>query len=137
MLNKPIHQIIPQQDPFVFVDHLISVTESQFISQFKPLSGQLLVEHDFLSEAGMMENMAQTAAAGMGCYFQSQNKAIPRGFIGAVKNFQIFSLAPVNQTITTKIQLLQEVFGVSIINAEIFLQDKLIASCEMKIVLES
>ncbi|MEO8117090.1 MAG: hypothetical protein ABI653_05520 [Bacteroidota bacterium] len=73
MIPTNILKLIPQRPPFVMVDHLINADEKTAETSFLILPENLLVENGFLSEAGLMENMAQTAAAKAG-YEASKKK---------------------------------------------------------------
>ena len=77
--------LLPQQPPFVLVDRLVHYDEQSTICQFTLPADHLMVEEGVLSEAGILENMAQTCAARLGFY----NKYVLRervriGYIGAV-----------------------------------------------------
>ena len=78
--------LLPQQPPFVLVDRLVHYDEQSTICQFTLPTDHLMVEEGVLSEAGILENMAQTCAARLGFY----NKYVLRervriGYIGAVR----------------------------------------------------
>ena len=62
-------------------------------------------------------------------------ETIKLGFIGAIKNLKIESLPKVNDTIRTSIEIVEEVFQMTLVNAVIELDNKVIVSAEMKIAL--
>lgn len=86
-------------------------------------------------EAGLIENIAQTAAARVGFIAMMEKKDVPVGFIGAVKNLEINDLPKTGETIVTEIKITNTVFDVTIISGTVCLGDKIIAQCEMKIVI--
>ncbi|NOR86250.1 MAG: ABC transporter permease, partial [Bacteroidales bacterium] len=57
-----IKKFIPQREPMIMVDRLISHTATKTVSSFSILDDNLLLSNHSLSEAGLLENMAQTAA---------------------------------------------------------------------------
>lgn len=135
-LVENITSVIPQREPFVMVDKLIYADETLARTVFQIGEENVLVEDGKFSEAGMVENMAQTAAAHAG-YFATQNKeTVKTGYIGAVKKLQIFSLPDIDESLITEIKIVNQVFNVSMIEAKVYCADKLVASCEMKIFLE-
>jgi 3-hydroxymyristoyl/3-hydroxydecanoyl-(acyl carrier protein) dehydratase len=57
-----ITSLIPQKYPFVMVGKLLLVDETLTKSSFVIKSDNLFVKNGFFQEAGLMENIAQTAA---------------------------------------------------------------------------
>lgn len=135
--DKEITNYIPQRHPFVMISNIISSNSSLTKTNFKILDNNIFVRDGILTEPALIENMAQTAAAGVGYQFQLKNEPIPNGFIGAIKYLQINNLPHVGETIETSVSILQEILGVTLIQAVIHLNKVEIASCEMKIVIQS
>ena len=135
--DKEITNYIPQRHPFVMISNILSSNSSLTKTNFKILDNNIFVRDGILTEPALIENMAQTAAAGVGYQFQLKNEPIPNGFIGAIKSLQINNLPHVGETIETTVSILQEILGVTLIQAVIHLNKVEIASCEMKIVIQS
>lgn len=128
----PAADLIPQAAPFVLVSLLLSATPLETKTTFDIPEAHVLVEDGFLSESGLVENMAQSAAAGMG--FLNRSEGAPKtGFIGALKNLSVLELPPAGATIRTTVVFRNQVLNASIVFAEAFLDAVLIASCELKI----
>lgn len=85
------------------------------------------------SEAGLLENIAQTAAARAGYIARLENKPVRIGYIGSVKNFEVFSLPKTNDELVTEIKIEDVVMEVFILSGKIWCDQQLIAQCEMKI----
>lgn len=130
-------QFIPQRAPIVMVDTLYSCDEKGAKSGFTIEAGNMFCENDRLSESGIMENIAQTAAMQVGYLCKMNNVPVPIGFIGAVKNLEILSLPKTNSKIFTTIQIENEVFGITLISGKVVCNEELIASAEMKIVIQN
>jgi predicted hotdog family 3-hydroxylacyl-ACP dehydratase len=128
---------IPQRPPFVFVDSLIESSEQETTSVYNIVQDHILVEDNFLTEGGIIENIAQTAAAGVGYAYHNKNESVPNGFIGAVKGLKIARLPKVGEVLTTRVEVLQEVFGITLIKGTVCIASEEIASAELKIVLEN
>jgi len=81
-----------------------------------------------------MENIAQTCAARIG-YINKYilKKGIQLGFIGAVRNFEVISLPEVGDVITTRVEVKEEVFGMTLAEAVIMCGDKVLVTSDMKI----
>jgi predicted hotdog family 3-hydroxylacyl-ACP dehydratase len=132
-----ILEFIPQRPPVVMVDTLYACDEKGSKSGLKILSENIFCENGIFSEAGIMENIAQTAAMHVGYLCKKNNVPVPIGFIGAVKNLEIFSFPKEGNKIETTIQIENEVFGITLISGKVMFEGKLMASAEMKIVVKT
>jgi predicted hotdog family 3-hydroxylacyl-ACP dehydratase len=128
-----ILSLIPQRPPFVVVDRLESCDQGSARSSFLVKREHILVEDGELSEAGLVENMAQTAAARVGWLIQGDNKLIHIGYIGDIKNLEIATLPKVNDLLETEILVKNQIFGITVVEGKVKCHDKILASCEMKI----
>jgi 3-hydroxymyristoyl/3-hydroxydecanoyl-(acyl carrier protein) dehydratase len=130
-----ISNYLPQREPMLMVDELLEYQDGYTLSAFCPQADNVFINGNYFNESGMMENMAQTAALGIG-YFAIKNKQeVPLGFIGAIKNLKIYRRPKIGQNIKTKITLLHEVLNASIVKAEVYLNQEKIAEGEYKIFL--
>jgi len=128
-----ISSIIPQKEPFVMIDELMSCDEINSKTKFLVKADNILIDNDELSEAGLTENIAQTAAAGFGYLSQKNNKPVLVGFIAAIKNLEVFALPKIGEIIETTVAITNQVFDVTIISGRVKRNGELLASCEMKI----
>lgn len=97
-------------------------------------SDNLFVEDGCFTAAGLMENIAQTCAARLG-YINKYilKRGIQIGFIGAIRNLSIEGLPSVGDIITTTVEIVEEVFGMTLANARVTCGGKTLASTQMKI----
>ena len=128
-------ELIPQRPPIVMVDALTGFEEERFQTRFLVKDGEILVENGKLTEPGLIENIAQTAAAGVGYKYTRKNKPIPIGFIGAVQKLRIFDLPLVGQTIDTVVEILHVVMDIRVVSGKITCNNRSIAQCELKLFL--
>lgn len=126
---------IPQRPPIVMIDRLFEANEKFVCTGFLPGTDSLFSSGGFFTEPGILENMAQTAAAGTGYLFIQNKKEVPVGFIGAIKDFQLFKLPGIHEDLTTEVAIVAEVMNASVIRATVSANDGLVATCEMKIFL--
>ena len=131
MFPTPARPYIPQRPPIVLVDNLLSCNEEVVVTDFHIPSDHVLVENGFLSEAGLIENIAQTCAARIG--WINRDKPIPIGVIGAVNNFEYTALPAAGETITTTVTVTSAVFEAIIVHAEIQCNGLPLAQCDMKV----
>jgi predicted hotdog family 3-hydroxylacyl-ACP dehydratase len=128
-----ILSIIPQKPPFVMVDKLVYCNEDIARTNFLVREGTILVEDGVLVEAGLVENIAQTAAARSGYLSKIEKKILHIGYIGDVKNLEIASLPKINSLLETEITIKNQIFDITVIAGKVMCGNKILAHCEMKI----
>lgn len=132
-----IIDLIPQREPIVMVDKFVGITNGISETQLTIKNDNIFVENDCFTEFGLIEHIAQSAAARVGYICRKENKPISIGYIGAISNMEIVFLPKINDILETRIEILQEVFNITLIKAESFTDSRLAASCQMKIFLNS
>lgn len=130
-----IKKYIPQREPMIMVDRLLSHEDRKSVSGFMILGDNVFVDQGLFTEAGLLENMAQTAALSKGYEVTEKGEVPPLGFIGAVKALKVLQLPKVGQVLQTEINIKHEVFNASIVEAQVSCESVVIASCELKIFL--
>lgn len=129
-----IHEVLPQQDPFVMVGTLVHFEMETSTTETLIKEDNIFVDNGFFSASGMMENIAQTCASRVGFYNKFiLHKDVQIGFIGAIRNYVINSLAPVGSVINTTVDILEEVFGMTLAQARVCCNGKVIATAEIKL----
>lgn len=128
-----ITDLIPQRDPIVMVDNFVGLVNGISETQLTLKDDNLFIEDGHFTELGLIEHIAQSAAARVGYLCRKENKPVSIGYIGAISHMEIHFLPKVNDTLRTKIEVLQEVFNITLIKAESFTDGRLSASCQMKI----
>ena len=131
--QQPITGLIPQRDPFIMVGELRQADHLSAKTSFEVQPGNILVSQGHLTEAGLIENIAQSAAARIGYICRQENRPVPLGYIGAVQNLTISGLPKINDLIETEISIKNQIFDVTIISGTIRCGDRVLAQCEMKI----
>ena len=131
-----ILDLIPQRAPIVMVDEFLGMEDNMSRTRSTIHKDNIFVDDDRLSECGLIEHIAQSAAARVGYIFSTKNLPIPIGYIGSVNNFVVSSRPAVGDTVTTTIEIIQEVFSITLIEAHCYVDGVEIATCRMKIFLE-
>ncbi len=132
----PISELIPQKAPFVFIDRVVDHEEDRITTNYCVKSDNPLVDGKML-EAGLIENMAQSAAALEGCLAKKGNGEIKIGFIGAVKKLEIKKEVFVGDLLETKLVIINNAIGVNIAEGEVYCKDTLVAKCILNIFLNN
>jgi predicted hotdog family 3-hydroxylacyl-ACP dehydratase len=131
-----ILDLIPQRPPFVMIDHLTGCSEKSARGSLFIRESNVLSHNGCLQESGLIECIAQTAAAYTGYRQLSAKKEVAQGYIGAIRNLVIYSLPAVNTEIQSEIIVDNELLGYTIVRGRISRNDMVIAECEMRILLE-
>lgn len=132
-----IIDLIPQRAPIVMVDEFLGIEQSVSKSSLTVREDNIFVDDATLSECGLIEHIAQSAAARVGHIFNTLNRPIPIGYIGSVNDFAIAAHPKVGDTIYTTIEVIQEVFNITLIRAVCRVNNVEIATCKMKIFLDT
>lgn len=129
-----ILDLLPQQPPFVFIDRLADCTAETTVTHLTVREDHPFVTSGRLQAPGLLENIAQTCAARIGYLNKCNCQEIKIGVIGAVRNLKLLRLPRVGEVLTTRIEITSEVMALTLVEASIYdEEEKLIATCEMKI----
>ena len=136
-INPKIFELIPQRAPMVMVNEHVSTENSITHTKFTVEDDTMFLENNNLTEAGLIENIAQSAAVHSGILFkQSGKEKAPIGFIATIQELQINLHPPIGSILQTEIKFLDEVLGVSIVEGTVYCNKEIAANCKMKIFLK-
>lgn len=130
-----ILELIPQRPPFIMVDRLLHFDRIVTTAEFAVREDNIFLEGDELQPEGLVENIAQTCAARIGYVNLMNKESVRLGFIGAVRNLSILGTPKIGETIETTITVKEEIFQMTLVDAEIRLNGSVIVNAEMKIAL--
>ena len=133
ILDYDVKQFIPQRSPMVMIDQLLEVEDSFIKTLFLVLQANVFISNGKLGEPGLVENIAQTAAAYVGYTCFQNNVPVPIGYIAAIKELDIYDLPPVGASLVTEVRVLNKIMDFSMVKGEVRLGEKLLCSCEMRI----
>jgi len=129
-----ILELLPQRPPFVMVDHLTDYSETQSSCDLTIRKDNVFCKNGEFAAAGLIEHIAQTCAARLGYYNKYILKTGVRlGFIGEVKDLDIVRLPREGETLNTTIVVMQEIFDVTLVTAEVRVGEETIATTRLKI----
>lgn len=133
-----IHELLPQQEPFVMVGKLTHFDRVRTVTETTIGPENMFVEDGQMTASGLIENIAQTCAARIG-YVNKYilKKGIQIGFIGAIRNLEVKALPSVGETICTTVDVVEEVFGMILANASIECNGQTLVTTEMKIAIKN
>lgn len=125
--------LIPQRPPFMMVDKILSCDDTDAVTEFLVRQDNILLDDNKLSSAGIVENMAQSCAARMGCVNLMNNNPIKLGFIGEIKNLKIYRQPMLNDHLTTEVHILMDVLDMTLASVCTKVNGEVIAEARMKL----
>ena len=131
-----VHTLLPQQEPFVMIDRLVHYDPVRTVTSLEVRADNIFVDNGHLSVAGINENIAQTCAARMGYISRSSGERVRIGVIGAITGFSVSRTPLTGEVLTTTIDVVQEVFQVTLVHATVRVGDEVIAETDLKIALQ-
>lgn len=132
-----VHELLPQQEPFVMISRLVAFDMVRTVTETDIKDANIFIEDGEFSSSGLIENIAQTCAARIG-YANKYifKKGIQIGFIGAIRNLEIFERPKVGEMITTTVDVKEEVFGMTLASAKIMIGHRTLVETEIKIAIK-
>ena len=134
--KQNILNYIPQREPICLVHSIYECSDQESTTGFFVESNNFFINNNQLSEAGVIENLAQSCAAHAGYICSLRNLPPKVGFIANIKDLEIFSLPPVNAELITVIKLKAYVMNVTLVVATSSCNGIPVAECEMKIFIQ-
>jgi len=134
--QKFVESLIPQRFPFVMVHVISDYSESHLVSGFEIKEDNIFILDGAFQASGLIEHQAQSVALHTGYKYYLLGKEAPTGYIGAIKSFEAEALPKVGDHLKTEVTILNEVMGVTLVNAVTTLNDQVIARSEMKTVVK-
>ena len=130
-----LKSLLPQAPPMLMIDTLMSSYTKKTVTKLTIKEDNIFVSEDIFREPGIIENMAQTAAVRAGYEAKISDEKVKIGFIGNIKNLNIYALPKVNDTLQTILTPLSDIGNISSVKTEIFLNAEKTAECSMTIIL--
>ncbi len=128
--------LIPQREPMIMVSGLVAADENSVTTWFLLEEGNIFLKDGLFQESGLIENIAQSAAALNGYRAWLEGGAVKNGYIGAIKNLEIKSLPQTGKRLSTMVKETHHVLDTSIILGQVSVDDQLIAHCEMNVFMQ-
>ncbi len=135
--GEEIYRLIPQRPPIVMVDALFEVSETGAVTGLTVLSDNIFVERGNsgdsgsggdaglsamggrLSESGIIEHVAQSAAVFNGYWAVVHGVEPSLGYIAEIKKFRIEALPPVGSRLRTELKVQNSFGGMMLLSATV------------------
>lgn len=144
-LNEELQNLLPQRPPIVMVDALYEASPTEaltgltvqedniFVAPHPEVGSPSVSSINCLKEPGLIEHIAQSAAAFKGYENALQHLPPQLGYIGEIKKCRIYRLPQVGSKLITHIAVLAEAAGITLVGATTKVEDEVVAECQMKI----
>jgi predicted hotdog family 3-hydroxylacyl-ACP dehydratase len=129
-----VEQLLPQKKPFAMVNYLYEINDEFVTTGYLVKDDSIFLERGNFNESGMIENIAQSIALYTNYALHLENKEANKGYIGAINNIKLYRYPKLGDLITTRIKVITEFMGVTLVEGVIFLKDEEIFSLKMKTV---
>ena len=135
-VGEDIFRLIPQRNPFVMVDEFETTGESAAQTALYVRTDNFFILPDgTLAETGLIEHIAQSAAALAG--YQQKDRDKPQiGLIGEVKYFECLLRPKTGCLIRTSIVLGFSIGNVKLVGGRCYIEEEEIAHAKLKIFMQ-
>ncbi len=132
--KEEVINYIPHRDPFIMVGNLLKAEGNKIITDFYIDENNILCQKGSFSFPGLIENIAQTCAAGLGFLSKEKGEETNGGFIGSVSKLKAHKKPAYGKTIKTEVEVVAQLENIIMIKGANYSEDELLLECEMKIV---
>lgn len=132
--GEALLKYLPHRPPVLLVDTFFGREPDASYTGYTPRRGSLFCPGDYFLEEGLIEHAAQSIALAAGLERLENQRQVEPGFVGSVNSFITYGTVPSGSPIFTVIRELYKYPGFSVLQAEIFCKDKLVARGELKVV---
>lgn len=134
MTIDDVTSLIPQRPPILVVDRFECGDEESCTTELVIRENNMFLSDGRMAAEGIIEHIAQTAAAYIGYRRKLAGEEVNLGFIGDIKKCAIAETMPaVGKTIKTTMRVVSQVGGITMIAAESKVDDVAVLSCRMKL----
>lgn len=101
--NIELRRYLPHREPMLLVDLITKIDQQSVETTFHIPEDSLFVDNGVLTEAGLIENAAQTCSAivGQNYFPDTDEKVSLLGFIGGIRKLSIRGTPAVGKTLVT------------------------------------
>jgi predicted hotdog family 3-hydroxylacyl-ACP dehydratase len=134
MTTDDITSLIPQRPPILMVDRFSYEVDSLCHSELTLKEDNMFLHNGSMVPEGLLEHIAQTAAAHIGYRRKMAGEEVNLGFIGDIKRCTMGKRMPtVGQTVMTTMRVVSQVGNITMVSAESTSNGVTLIECRMKL----
>ena len=126
MTTDDITSLIPQRPPILMVDRFSYEDDSLCHSELTLKEDNMFLHNGSMVPEGLLEHIAQTAAAHIGYRRKMAGEEVNLGFIGDI-------MPTVGQTVMTTMRVVSQVGNITMVSAESTSDGETLIECRMKL----
>lgn len=130
--KEKVKELLPQKTPFVMVEELLEYSPENITTGMRIEASNLFIENGMFNESGLLENIAQSTALHTSYGYYVRGEKAPVGYIGTISGVKIHGLPKVDDYIVTKVEIIKEFMGVTMIEGKVLLDDRILVEAKMK-----
>jgi predicted hotdog family 3-hydroxylacyl-ACP dehydratase len=130
---EEIIRFVPQRAPMLMFESLEEADDQHAVTTMHVSGDNIFCRNAFFTVPGIIENIAQTAAAHNGYMTLQSGSAVRKGFIAVVKNLTVHRMPAVGEKLKTEIVIKSEVMNYVIVSGYVKASGVQIADCELRI----
>lgn len=131
-----IKTFIPQREPMLMVDALYQCDGTSVETGLTIAADNLFVDGKLFSESGMIEHIAQSAAAFAGYNDWINKRPIVLGYIAEIKKFALKTPAHAGDSLRSKLSVQSQAMNITLMNAVTTINGVEAATCKIKIFMD-
>ena len=134
MTTDDITSLRPQRPPILMVDRFSYEDDSLCHSELTLKEDNMFLHNGSMVPEGLLEHIAQTAAAHIGYRRKMAGEEVNLGFIGDIKRCTMGKRMPtVGQTVMTTMRVVSQVGNITMVSAESTSDGETLIECRMKL----
>ena len=134
MTTDDITSLIPQRPPILMVDRFSYEDDSLCHSELTLKEDNMFLHNGSMVPEGLLEHIAQTAAAHIGYRRKMAGEEVNLGFFGDIKRCTMGKRMPtVGQTVMTTMRVVSQVGNITMVSAESTSDGETLIECRMKL----
>lgn len=136
--GKDVLELIPQRPPMAMVDAFFGIDEAGLSwTGLTVGKDNLFVIGGVMIAPGVIEHMAQSAAARSGYLCMKEGRRVPLGFIASIEKMTFSSCLPhEGDTLETSVEIVADIFSMSLVHAVCRNGEDIVAEGNMKIYIQ-
>jgi predicted hotdog family 3-hydroxylacyl-ACP dehydratase len=126
-------KLLPHEGAMHCIDRLLFASKTTAVAETDLAPGHNLLAGQTLDPVGYVELAAQTAGAMQGYDQYLQNLPLKFGFLVGVQDFLVFDLAELGDTVRMEVAIVAELGEVTVLSAQVFRNDQILAEGKLKV----
>lgn len=136
--GQELLELVPQRPPMLMVDQFLGISDGVSWSGLTVRPDNVFCTGGVFAAPGIVEHMAQSAAARAGYSFRKDGCPVPLGFVASIEKMHFSgSLPRPGDSLRTSVEVVADIFGMCLVHAVCWRGEEVLAEGDMKIYLDT